>query len=571
MKKRKLKRRSVSDKAREQAGSTATPLDQRLLEKTSGVGAVVAKRIIDEVGTVEKLAALYTDDPAGLSEQVKGLSPKGASAVLGIVWARHPDLFTHNPNHPPGDEDPDEDEIPEDDAPTPEDEEDDGPENPFPGLGLEQLRVLVDQLNGKKKEAVEEYLEYFDGGDEEEDEDGPEEDEAPDLPAAYAAVPVEGLRALAPALTGSDKAAVEAYLAYVDGDDEPPWSTDEEEDEVPEEPTLPAPYDGDFFTADQLSAMASANALGAAQEAVEAWLDWYEEYGEEEQDDDEEDEPEPETEPPQKRQKPAPKFDPSKVAGNDMVSYLANQMKSSNLSSGGGGGVDYFKLSKGAKVFRLIKSPDKAPMLGIRQHTWRHGGKFFNAVDLSWLVNQNELVDSALSANKISSEDLDLVEEFGDPFMSLAYALNKADRGDDAKDANLWGRSRYFWLVVDRDDGAVKVFEASHKFSNAVISVSDEGEVTGGILTLYPDLLDPESGRDIRVEGNGRDKNLRRYKDPVVLPHASPVGVSLKNLPDLNKAALSKVMGWRDKTRRLFDVHGALAASVGMTPNTYGE
>jgi hypothetical protein len=577
---KKLKRRSLkaADGAAPAAPTTVDTTTGKIdpeipletLTGISGIGAVVAKRVLEIAPTVSSLWGRWADAGTFASE-VKGLSAAGASKIWDKVRDAWPSLapqttaqkVTKAAAAAP------------EPAPTPPAAKPKlkpaaplVPEvvpasvkslnhlpAPYNNFTDEQLKVLLPTLTGYLLTQVSDYLEPPpppDPGLRGRPRRGPMTE--PHLPPQLAGLNPDQLTAIAPTLDQETRELVERYVA---------WATEEVAGEsAPEpEPTLPAGYEE--FTIDQLNALLPT-LTGDVEAQVRAYL-WH---------------------------SPAPSAPAVVVSGLVADNNLVQQTDSSvvevvkkpvmgnmldffkkeaaRYSNGGGGGkTPFVKLTSGRNVLRLL-GPYKtgsAPFRLFKNHTYTAGGRTQFALCFNWIRSDETIARYLLDEGKISTGDILAARELGDPMQELPIRLSQQDRKTEAK--NMWARTRYLWNVIDRSTGEHKVWESSKTFFDQVALWDESGNLVGGLLSVYPDLFDPIVGRDLQINGNGKDGTDRRYLPPLAL-EPSPSGLpDTAKMFDLDAVVARKAKKWNEKAEALFALSGRLANSVGMTPNEW--
>lgn len=235
-----------------------------------------------------------------------------------------------------------------------------------------------------------------------------------------------------------------------------------------------------------------------------------------------------------------------------------NEAFHKNLRGGGGQGTNFLRLNAGETYLRLLPSfdpEDPTPYRVLRKHSFKTD-RFYNAVDYGYLLENTALAELAVEQDRISNSDLELALKYGDPFTKLAER-HRAMEIDVPRGA--WPQTRYLFNAVNRDnDGEVGVLDLSKTVVNMV----------AGLLKTFDDLFDPENGRDILIQGNGKDKLQRRYEGVSPAKDTSPVGFEYK-LINLDEVIVRGVMPYEEKVQAMFDKYGNDAAQVGLSEDDF--
>jgi hypothetical protein len=230
----------------------------------------------------------------------------------------------------------------------------------------------------------------------------------------------------------------------------------------------------------------------------------------------------------------------------------------------------FIKLTSGTSVVRLLPSFNDVLLpyrvrVGNRYNT--PDGYFRIAMDLEFVVEDEFLLDAALTNDLITNKDVEMVTQYGDPFNKLAKAIKDFDFEDEEEQKkhlrNVRPRKTYLWNAVSRDEGGeqVSVWESSKDLRGKVVA----------LLKTYPELFDPEVGFDIQIIGNGKEGLARRYESVLPMRDPSPVGFNyVPQLVDLDEFNLRTVVGYAEKLRILFQQHAELIEMVGLSLSDFG-
>jgi hypothetical protein len=250
-------------------------------------------------------------------------------------------------------------------------------------------------------------------------------------------------------------------------------------------------------------------------------------------------------------------IDPAKVAAQAKAAL-----------GGGGGGTNFLKLDKDKTTIRIL--PGDPLFLSFRQNMTRVAGRFNTTLDFEGVFGSPELHQRALAEGKITADDFAKFQQFGDPFTSTMLALKNAGV-KLAKGQAFWPQTRAVFSVINRADGKVYLWEASKTaFENIMThfgKLNDEGVFEPG---EYPELFNVEDGFDLVITGNGQDGKARRYTAYTPARQQSGLGEYEGEPYDLLAQVTRRVSTWDDRARQMFASHGALAAVVGITPETWG-
>lgn len=252
---------------------------------------------------------------------------------------------------------------------------------------------------------------------------------------------------------------------------------------------------------------------------------------------------------------------------------VAQQMANAKTYSGGGGsGVPYLKLTSGKNLIRILPGAVEGEsfVFPVRQNTERSAGRFFTSLELSFVFGNGALHDRALKAGKLTRLDFERFQQYGDPYIETMKKLKDAEIKLPSGKA-FWPQTKYYMNVVNREDNQVYLWEASNKAFQKIKSligeINEDGEYVPG---EYSDLLDPEEGFDLLIEGNGQDGNARRYTDPQPVRSASPIGEVTGDRVDFIDVALGKVVSWETRARTMLTHYGEFAQKVGVTAQSLG-
>jgi hypothetical protein len=238
------------------------------------------------------------------------------------------------------------------------------------------------------------------------------------------------------------------------------------------------------------------------------------------------------------------------------------------LGGSGGGGTNFLKMDKDKTTIRIL--PGDPLFLSFRQNMTRIAGRFNTTLDLGDVFNNGPLHERALAEGKLTADDFAKFQQFGDPFVSTMVALKNAGV-KLPKGKAFWPATRAVFNVINRATDEVALWEASKTaFENIMALFGDlnnDGEFEPG---EYPELFNAEDGFDIVVTGNGKDGKARRYTSYLPARKASPVGDFTGEPYDLLAQVTRRVADWDTRARQMFASYGSVAATVGITPDSWG-
>lgn len=232
----------------------------------------------------------------------------------------------------------------------------------------------------------------------------------------------------------------------------------------------------------------------------------------------------------------------------------------------GGNRTPYAKLSSATWIGRILPSFEAnrpVPYTGARLHRYNDDeGKFKNAMDYDFLLDEPELAAAAVSSGRITETDLELAKQFGDPFKVLCKRLKDLGKKNEDIARGIFSRARYWFLVVPRDDERVHILEVGGEMRDKFM----------GQMALYPNMFDLEEGNDMLVQGNGRDGIGRRYPTVGCKAEPVPVGIELteETVPSLNEKLVYMVQPFVDKVANMFRLFPEECAEVGLSYADFG-
>lgn len=230
----------------------------------------------------------------------------------------------------------------------------------------------------------------------------------------------------------------------------------------------------------------------------------------------------------------------------------------------------FIKLTSGTSILRLLPSFNEEPLpyrvrVGNRYNT--PDGYFRIAMDLQFVLDDEFLLDAALTGDLITNKDVEMVMQYGDPFKTLAKAIKDMEFEDEEEQKkhlrNVNPRKTYLWNAIDRQEGGqqVAVWESSSDLRNKVIA----------LLKTYPELFDAEAGFDIQIMGNGKEGLARRYTTVLPLRDPSAVGFDyVSQLTDLDAFNTRTIIGYAEKLRVLFQQHADLIEMAELSLSDFG-
>lgn len=240
---------------------------------------------------------------------------------------------------------------------------------------------------------------------------------------------------------------------------------------------------------------------------------------------------------------------------------------------GGGTGIktNFAKFDKDQTIIRIL--PGDPLFVAYRQNMTRLAGRFNTSVDLEDVYKNEALHQAALAAGKITSEDFEKFQLFGDPFTSVMVAL-KNGGVKLPKGQAFWPQTKAVFNIINRADGKLYFWEASKTAFESIMTLFGklDEETDEFVPGQYPELFNADDGFDLVVTGNGKDGKARRYLSYLPTRKSTPVGeLAEGDAPyDLLDKVVWRVQSWDDRARQMFASYGSVAKVVGITPETWG-
>lgn len=237
-------------------------------------------------------------------------------------------------------------------------------------------------------------------------------------------------------------------------------------------------------------------------------------------------------------------------------------MNQKEKSSGSFG--NYISLEKDETRLRLLPNfidPEESPSVKLRVHTYKINGRLENGLEWAWLAN-SPYAEIALETGKITREELELAEKYGDPFTVLA---TKFKDFDEKVPSGLWAKTTFLFNVIKRGAEGDEV---------GILRMSQQlADMLGSLLEEFPEAFDPsDEGFDIKITGNKKDGLQRRYTGVTIV--REPIGLGNDDIEDevynLANTVVSNVRDYRKKVDEMFMLYGDDAARFGMSPSDFG-
>lgn len=231
-------------------------------------------------------------------------------------------------------------------------------------------------------------------------------------------------------------------------------------------------------------------------------------------------------------------------ARGDVYESMKQAADRSSAARGGGGG-NFLKLDQKVNTVRIAQDPDdrsKPWVLFFRQHRGQTAdGKFTSMLDLGWLL-QGDRGYGGL-ADALSTEDRELVAEWGDPVAKIAQAVRDAvggkldDLPKDLRDAKYrpWSEGRGLFTAIK--DGAVGVLETSPTLHDQILA----------LFHASPAAFSTIKGYDLQIGTNGKTGLGKRYLAPSIVLGSQGDAEYQGQFPDLVKVVKKRVVGWKAK------------------------
>lgn len=193
----------------------------------------------------------------------------------------------------------------------------------------------------------------------------------------------------------------------------------------------------------------------------------------------------------------------------------------------GGGDSAWLKLAEGTHTLRICPpfAEDGVPYrkAEIFQNLTGQDGKKIHPLSFDFFFSNGRLAKYLVQQKKVTKIDFDLWKKHGDPLKKLAEAVSTlGDKSEGAK--KLWPSKKFFFNVVNRQDGKVYKMQQSKKFFEAV-----EAQ-----FKMSPNLFDPNTGFDFMITATGSGFQ-RRYSAPIFIQNPTPLNTqgTLHNLDDV--------------------------------------
>lgn len=234
----------------------------------------------------------------------------------------------------------------------------------------------------------------------------------------------------------------------------------------------------------------------------------------------------------------------------DVMQNIADFFGDDDVVYFGGSDWNFAKLDANRTTLRLLGTPTEAPFQRVSMHKYYLEGSFTATMDLELILRDEDIRNWLIESNKITPTELRIVQEQGDPFNRVAKALSAAN---DDRRRNFFPNNSYFWNVIKRPEEDVAILETSSSFYKQVKNLLQEG------MNFFTEDY------DLVVVGNGKDKQERRYESYMAVPrkYDDPEELELYDLMDV--AMNLKYVSPQTKAEHLFQAHGSLAESFGLS------
>lgn len=238
----------------------------------------------------------------------------------------------------------------------------------------------------------------------------------------------------------------------------------------------------------------------------------------------------------------------------------------STAQQGSGPKTPYMKFKVGKNRIRIlpIQVPlMSGPYLQIRANSVRGAKDKYGRTMLSyeWIVRDEAILQKLLASGRIKQTDVQLFQAHGDPAIEIAAQAKKQDLETKR---SLWPSNKYLFVVVNRADSGVYVFEAGQKFVDflrpLVVGTDEEP-------AEYPELFNLEDGFDIIVEATG--EGLQRRYTYSVARQASEVEAPAE-LPDLWATVTRYAVPYAQKVAAVFEQEPEVTKALGLKPESFG-
>lgn len=248
---------------------------------------------------------------------------------------------------------------------------------------------------------------------------------------------------------------------------------------------------------------------------------------------------------------------------------LIAQMRQKAESFGGAretSRIPYFRMKNGDNIMRIVLHPDYGIPDLVTYAKLHNGksrsGKFYSTVNLSWLINSQELLERVLVQNKrFTPVDVDKVHKYGDPFDIIFKALSAIGKEDLYKKAGI-GRHRAYFVVYA--EGDFQIWETSKKIANSVIDLIEE----------YPQMLDQEEGFPIKIKRTGKGFDTSYSAPMPLLNDAGPIEDvgEMEDIifPDPIEVIIRNTLSYNSKVEFACRSHSKLILQAGLDLSDFG-
>lgn len=248
---------------------------------------------------------------------------------------------------------------------------------------------------------------------------------------------------------------------------------------------------------------------------------------------------------------------------------IASAFKDTERAAGGPK-TNYLKFKVGKTKIRIVPvqiAGQNGPWLFLRANSLKKKEDKYPRTMLSyeWITNDPLITENILGHSKVTANDIALFNKFGDPAIEVAA---KAKKADVKTKRSLWPQSKYLFVVVNRADNGVYVYEAGQKFVDQ-LRAWVIGDPTEGEEADYPNLLDPQKGNDIIVRATGEGLD-RRYTFEVAPATTSLELAEDTELPDLWAVARRYAVPYAQKATAVFEQESEVAKALGLGPEDFG-
>jgi hypothetical protein len=194
-------------------------------------------------------------------------------------------------------------------------------------------------------------------------------------------------------------------------------------------------------------------------------------------------------------------------------------------------------------------------------------GKEFKgfALDFDTIMRNGALAQRLVDGNKLTRQDIEMSERYGDPYNKLASAIKSAGLKREKGDKTYWPQDKYLWLVILPEEGnKVVVYESSFGFFSFMDGLRSAGEVS------LEELFAIGDGVDVLISATGKGFQ-RKYTFQAARKNTDVSPATDAKFPDLLDIHDSRAVSYSKKVYALFDEAEELLDTLGITKADFGQ